>query len=321
MMPSSITLPLIASRRFPFFWACLLCLLPAASLRAADYPRQWFLNAHNCYPAGDHGADRLERARRSGLSVIEIDLAWSERRRRAVITHTTKLTGSEPTIEAYFWKPMLPELEKMPRGRPGILVIFDFKDHQPGTVKQVYQFLQRRRALITACGKRGDSPATPLDWRPLTVLLSGDQEAIAMFERLTPPTEPYLAMGNREPPNDNKFQENVANYFPEPATAFYRVFNFNWAHIEKSRNNQAGDFTPEERNRLIELVEAGRSKGYWLRAWTLNADSTAWSPEDNFGSREALLARWRAAWEAGLDNVATDEYELAGEFLRSLGSR
>lgn len=289
--------------------------LCVGSLLAADYPKQWFLNAHNCYPAEGRGADRLDRSRRAGISAIEIDLAWSEARKRAVITHTVKLTGNEPLIDDYFLRPMLPELRRMPAGKPGILLIFDFKDHQAGTVQEVYDLLHRLRSLVTACGRRGEPPeSAPLGWQPLTVVLSGDPEAIAAYEKLTPDSEPYLAMGNREPP-ENKFRENVADYFPEPATAFYRVFNFNWGHIEGGRNDQAGEFTAAKRARLEELVRVGHAKGYWLRAWTLNAASLAWDAKDNFGTSEALLGRWRAAWAVGLENVATDEYEMAGEYL------
>jgi len=281
---------------------------------AGDYPARWFLNAHNCYPAEGRGADRLARARRAGISAIEIDLAWSDARKRAVITHTAKLNGGEPLIDDYLLAPILPELRKMPVDRPGILVIFDFKDHEAGTVREVYDLLQRLRSLVTTCGKRGESPAdSPMRWRPLTVLLSGDPQAIAAYEQMTPPGDAYLAMGNREPP-ENKFRENVEDYFPQPATAFYRVFNFNWAHVEKTRNNEAGPFTPAKRARLDALVTAAHRKGYWSRAWTLNATSQAWSPEDNFSSNDALLERWRAAAAAGLENIATDEYELAGAF-------
>lgn len=257
----------------------------------------------------------MERARKAGLSAFELDLAWSEALGRTVISHETKLDGSEPTFEEYFFAPLLPELRRSPPGEPGILLLLDFKKDHPGPVKEVHELLNRHRDLLTTPGKRGDDPIqTPLRFQPLTVILTGDNAAIAQFEKLTPQGEPYLAMGNREPV-ERKFQESVAAYFPEPATAFYRVFNFEWKHIERDRNSEAGAFTVAERTRLDALVKTAHAKGYWVRTWTLNATSLAWGSNQNFGSRQALLERWRAALESGVDMIATDEYELAGELL------
>ena len=284
-------------------------------MAAAGFPRPWFLNAHNCYPDRGRGADRLERARRAGLSAFEIDLVWSEPRGRTVVSHSTKLEGNEPIPEDYFFAPMLPELRRMPRGRPGILLFIDFKNSHPGPVNETRALLNRHRDLLTTFGQRGDPRAeTPPRFGPLTVLLTGDNAAIAQFEKLTPPGEPYLAMANREPP-DRKFQENVADYFLDPATPFYRVFNFEWKHIERDKNRDAGPFTAAESARLAALVKLAHDKGYWVRTWTLNATNDDWGSDQCFGSKPALLERWRAALEAGLDMIATDEYELAGEFL------
>jgi Glutathione S-transferase, C-terminal domain len=299
-------------------WCGLLfsCGILCAASPPADYPRQWFLNAHNCYPKDGKGTGRLERARRAGLSAFEEDLAWSEARSRTVASHTTQLSGSQPSLADYFFAPMLPRLRKMPPGKPGILLLLDFKSRDPRPVQEVRAWLTRHRRLLTTYGKRGDRPqSTPVRWEPLTVLLTGDQDAIALFERLTPEGEPYLAMGNREPA-DRQFHNNVADYIPQPATAFYRVFNFNWQYIEGQPNSKAGAFTPAERARLRAFVEAAQAKGYWLRAWTLNATDSFWGTEEDFGSQAALLERWRACREAGVENIATDEYELAGEFLR-----
>ena len=295
------------------FFCWLLC---SGCLLAADFPRQWFLHAHNCYPKHGAGYDRLARARRAGLTAFELDLAWSEARSRTVLSHETKLDGHEPTIEQYFFEPFLPELRKLPAGKPGILLFFDFKSDHPGPVKEVYRLLSLHRDLVTTAGTRGDPPDKPLRFGPLTVILTGDNSAIAQFEKLTPDGEPYLAMGNREP-LDRKFQENIENYIPALATAFYRVFNFEWKHIERDPNFQAGPFTPAKRARLQALVKLAHAKGYWLRTWTLNATNADWGSNQNFGSKPAMLERWRAALEVGVEMVVTDEYELAGGFLRA----
>ena len=290
----------------------VVCALACGALLRADgFPREWLLNAHNCYPDRGRGAGRLKRARKAGLSAIEIDLAWSETRGRSVISHETELTGKEPTLQEYFLAPLLPALRRMPSGQPGMLLFLDFKIDHPALVKEIYDLLGRHGELLTTFGRGGGPP----EFGPLTVMLTGDNVAIARFESLTGPDEPYRAMGNREPPG-GKFQEDVNNYFPLPATAFYRVFNFEWKHIERDPNFRAGAFTPAERARLQALVKLAHRKGYWVRAWTLNATSNAWGSEQNFGSKEALLERWRAALDCGVEMIATDEYETAGAFLR-----
>lgn len=167
----------------------LLCgLVLAGASFPADYPRTWFLNAHNCYPEHGRGADRLERARRAGLASFEIDLGWSPARQRTVITHDPKkLDGDEPTLEDYFFAPMLPELE---RSGVRVLLLLDFKTDHPSPVKDVHRWLlSRRRDLLTTFD-------ATVEWRPLTVLLTGNARAIEAFEKLVRENLP----GDGQPP-------------------------------------------------------------------------------------------------------------------------
>jgi len=127
-------------------------------------------------------------------------------------------------------------------------------------VREVYRELERRKRLLTRFGEQ-------IDWGPLTVFLTGNGAATAAFEKLSPRGAPYLAMGNREPP-DRKYQDHPVDYFPAGATAFYRVFNFEWVHVEPDRPQRHGPMEPAARNRLRALVQTAREKGYWLRTWT-----------------------------------------------------
>lgn len=261
------------------------------------FPALWLYNAHNCYPEKGQYWDRLERARRAGLRAVEIDLTWSPERRRTVISHDKTPSGGEPTLEEYFWKPVEAELRRLPRGRPGWLLLIDFKVDHPGVVEEVYRGLERRQRLLTRFGEK-------VDYGPLTVLLTGDNAAIAAFEKRNRGHGSYLAMGNREPAG-REYEDNVAAYFPAEATPFYRVFNFEWAHIEPSPGARRTEPLSEAAlARLGKLAELAHQKGYWLRTWTLNAST--------FGGREGLRERWQAAREAGVEMIATDEYELAG---------
>ncbi len=277
-----------------------------AAVLAAAFPAVWRYNAHNCYPERGQYYDRLDRARRSGLRAVEIDVTWSEKRRATVISHEKEPAGGEPTLAEYFWQPMLPELQRLPRGSPGGLLLIDFKTAHPGPVEELYRDLERRRELLTLFGKS-------IDYGPLTVLLTGDPGAIAAFEKLHPRSGPYLAMGNRQP-SFAGFQEDLQTYFPDDATEFYRVYNFEWAHIEPDAAlRRSGPLPETARRRLQAFADLAHRKGYWLRTWTLNAAT--------FGGREGLLERWDAAGAAGVEMIATDEYELAGRLTTTAGAR
>ena len=53
--------------------------------------------------------------------------------------------------------------------------------------------------------------------------------------------------------------------------------------------------------------------GLWLRFYTLNGHQAdhgrGWTAGYNFGSIEAVRARWNAAIASGVDFIATDQYE------------
>ena len=60
--------------------------------------------------------------------------------------------------------------------------------------------------------------------------------------------------------------------------------------------------------------------GYWIRFYTLDGfsepENRGWDANYNFGSREAVVARWKAAIRAGVDLIATDEYEELARVMR-----
>ncbi len=76
---------------------------------------------------------------------------------------------------------------------------------------------------------------------------------------------------------------------------------------------RAGDWTNVDDRRLRTLVDHAHHLGYWIRFYTLDgfqpADGQGWDDGYNFGSREAVLARWKAALAAGVNFIATDQYE------------
>ena len=66
--------------------------------------------------------------------------------------------------------------------------------------------------------------------------------------------------------------------------------------------------------RLSAIVGRTHEAALWIRFYTLNGVGPAelslgWTPSYNFGSREAAESRWQAAIKAGVEFVATDQYE------------
>ena len=60
-------------------------------------------------------------------------------------------------------------------------------------------------------------------------------------------------------------------------------------------------------------AEQAHRLGYWIRFYTLDgfqpAEGPGWDDGYNFGSQAAVRARWKAALAAGVNFIATDQYE------------
>ena len=60
--------------------------------------------------------------------------------------------------------------------------------------------------------------------------------------------------------------------------------------------------------------------GYWIRFYTLDGfapgQDRGWGDAYNFGSRQAVLARWKAALAAGVNLIASDQYEDLAAVMR-----
>ena len=60
------------------------------------------------------------------------------------------------------------------------------------------------------------------------------------------------------------------------------------------------------------MVNRAHALGFWIRFYTLDGfteNGQGWDQGYNFGSRDAAMARWSAAMKAGVDLIATDQYE------------
>jgi len=74
---------------------------------------------------------------------------------------------------------------------------------------------------------------------------------------------------------------------------------------------------------VVSLVRHAHLNRLWIRFYTLDGatkselSSHGWFRSYNFGSKEAVNTRWAAAVKAGVDYVASDQYEELGRYLKS----
>ena len=92
--------------------------------------------------------------------------------------------------------------------------------------------------------------------------------------------------------------------------------------VEQGGQQHAGDWTAEDSARLGALVQHAHANHLWIRFYTLDGATdkeescNGWFRSYNFGSLPAAEERWRAAQKAGVDYIASDQYELLGRLLR-----
>jgi hypothetical protein len=67
-------------------------------------------------------------------------------------------------------------------------------------------------------------------------------------------------------------------------------------------------------------VDRAHHMGYWIRFYTLDGfdpqKDEGWGAGYNFGSRDAVLPRWKAAVKEGVNFIATDQYEDLAPMLQ-----
>lgn len=295
------------------------------------------LDAHNCYPYEGRWTDRIDRALQSGRPVgIEQDLAWlvdSGGNGRLVVSHTSKTNGSEPTLKAHFFERIRPIVERAlgenNRSQwPLIILHFDVKDNRPELHRAVWDLLGQYRDWITTAEKTSDpSVLAPFDPKPLLVLTEDNDAQEEVFFNQVPVGTRLRLFGSAHtgklPGSTNNEKARAAATLPpeglltEKPTNYRRWWNNSWWEVEEGGQRAAGDWTAADDQRLRALVNRAHQLGFWIRFYTLDgfsaADNRGWDEGYNFGSRDAVLARWNAAMAAGVDLIATDQYEdLAG---------
>jgi hypothetical protein len=304
-----------------------------ASLDFLNHNRP-ILDAHNCYPYQGRWADRIDRALKSGFPIsIEQDLAWDLKggsgKGRVVLSHSPNTTGEEPSLRDYFFERVRPIVEKALADNdrshwPLIILHFDFQSTQEPLLHAVWNLLGEYESWITTAVKTSDpNQLSPFEPKPILVITEESDEQEEVFFKQVPVGANLRLFGSaHDYPMDAKSREErihlAATLPPEkllstPPTNYRRWWNNSWYVVEEGGQKQAGDWTAADDRRLRALVDHAHRLGYWIRFYTLDgfppADGQGWDDGYNFGSREAVLARWKAALAARVNFVATDQYE------------
>jgi len=317
------------------FWLAACCGAQSPDLSLLNRNRP-LLDAHNCYPYEGRWADRVTRALGTGFPVgIEQDLAWyvdpASGKGRVVVTHKAETDGSEPELRTYFFERVRPIVEKALRDGdtprwPLVVVHFDFKDNQLPLLRAVWTLLGEYEEWITTGEKLSDAKAiAPWKVKPLLVLTEDPDPQEQVFFRELPVGGKLRIFGSAHThaPKGQAKEESehllattpAAQLLTEPATNYRRWWNNSWHEVEEGGQNRAGEWTQADDKRLRELVDRAHSLGYWMRFYTLDGfdpktgKEHGWFESYNFGSRAAAEKRWKAAIAAGVDMIATDQYE------------
>jgi hypothetical protein len=288
------------------------------------------LHAHNCYPEKGKWTNRIERALKTGVSplVIEQDLALAiqDGKPVPVVSHDDKLTGAEPTLEDHFFKRVQPMLDSALADKtaqwPLLVLHLDFKTNETVHHRAVWDLLKRYERWLTTAPRTAGAMAA-VTHGPLLVLTENGPGQETDF------TDPQngdrlLLFGSAPAPEASRIEDAERRMralavapppalIPEPATNYRRWVNFSWQVVERGGQARAGGWTTADRARLGAIVNRAHALGYLIRFYTLNGHSARahpeWTASYNFGSAAAVRQRWQAAIAAGVDLVATDQYE------------
>lgn len=328
------------------FTSCLI----AAALLPAQQPQLAVLNhglpildAHNCYPYKGSWSDRIDRALSTGYPVgVEQDLAWyvdpQTKKGRIVVSHSNQPDGTEPTLQHYFFdrvqQAIQHELKDGDHSRwPLIVLHFDFKDNQLPLLRALWDLLgtyEQKGWLTTAPKTTDNHQLSPFDIRPILVLTEENDDQEQVFFTEIPDGGRLRLFGSAKttPVEGNTQAERARNLtamppsrlFPDAPTNYRRWWNGSWYAVEEGGAPGAGEWTDADEARLKSLVGYAHQRGYWIRFYTLDGfasvDDRGWGGAYNFGSPEAARIRWAAALKAGVNLIATDQYEDFAAFRK-----
>lgn len=311
----------------------LACVcLPTHAQQVPQPGSRTLMDAHNCYPYFEWWSDRIDRALSAGTPLaIEQDLGWYSNavtgKSWSVVTHGDPLSGHEPTMDQYFFARVRPIVEKaLKEGNHGdwplITLNLDFKDNKPEHLAAVLALLRKYQSWLTSAAK-GNSieQVQPLEMKPILVLTGEPDAQQRVFYDQLQAGDRVLLFGAIH--SENKKPDSSPEVLaPDKANNYRRWWNNPWRVVESAGQEHAGEWSPEKAARLRALVEHAHANGLWIRFYTLDGSPEedlscrGWFRSYNFGSFNAARTRWRAAIEAHVDYIASDQYELLAKEIR-----
>jgi hypothetical protein len=291
------------------------------------------LDAHNAYPEQGRWGDRLERALGAGLPLaIEQDLVWrprsDDRPAHSIVSHGQPFTGEEPTLRETLerLRPIVSRAlaDDARTDWPLVTLNLDFKDNDVEHLREIWNLLGRYESWLTIAERTRDgSTVSPLQPGPLLVLCGEHPAQQSVFHDAVPVGARLRVFGSYHPPRKAEAETAGASAPAPRATNYRRWSNNPWRVIEPEGQPGAGPWTADDEARLRALVQQAHEAGLWIRFYTLNGHPPedgprfGWNADYNFGSVSAVHERWRAAFRAGVDFIATDQYETLAEALAS----
>jgi hypothetical protein len=240
-------------------------------------------------------------------------------------------------LEDYFFKQVTPVVKKIiaenKRSQwPLIVLHFDFKDNQTALLQAVWQVLGQHEEWLSTAVKTSDpAKISPIDRKPILVVTEeADEQQKVFYDAL--PVGAHLRLfgsAHTHPTPENMTKEQLVHWavtvrpeelLKEKPTNYRRWWNSSWYAVEEGGAPGAGNWTENDNERLRALVDHAHAMGYWVRFYALDgfapAEDQGWGMSYNFGSREAVVLRWKAAIAAGVNFIPTNQYEALATYLK-----
>jgi hypothetical protein len=337
----------------PLRIAIFFCAMSAVALGHDEAPGapavfggRSLVHGHNAYPEGGKWRDRITRALSIGQQplVVEQDIAFAPRNEphaRSVVSHEPTVGGAEPTLEEHFFHRIRPIMERALAANqkdrwPVVVLHLDFKTNEREHHREVWDLLRRHQAWLTTAPADADAMTIGrLKPGPLLVLTengSGQERdftewaaggSFLLFGSIPGPA----IRPSDDPAERARLLRGAAPHelVPTSATTYRRWVNFSWAAVEEGGAAKGGEWTADEQQRLESIVNYAHQQRLLVRFYTLNGHAAAagrgWSASYNFGSLDAVRLRWRAAINARVDLIATDQYEELAAQMRTAGQQ
>jgi hypothetical protein len=198
-------------------------------------------------------------------------------------------------------------------------------------LRAVWALLGEYQEWITTAPQTTDPhELAAFDAKPMLILTEDADEQEKVFLHDIPPGVRLRVFGSAHtapiPSRSKQELIHLAATLPadrllvERPTNYRRWWNNSWFEVEEGGQNRAGEWTAADAQRLRALVDRAHNLGFWIRVYTLDgfsrAENQGWDNGYNFGSHEAVAARWKAALESGVNLIATDQSEELGAFMR-----